>query len=431
MIYRFAGCVLDTERVVLLRDGTPVHVEPQVFSLLELLLERRGTVVRKEELLDSIWGTRFVSESALTSRIRSARQAVGDDGTAQHVIRTVHGRGYELVALVDGPFGDPTDADPTGAGPERPSRLPAAVVPLIGRAELLADLEAAVGHRRLVTLTGTGGVGKTALGFELARRVEHRFPDGAYAVELVTVVDEGATLAAFATAVDVNTRQQASIDEAVIDVLRARRALLLLDNCEHVIEPLAALVHRILRAAPGITIVATSREPLAVASEDVWTVPPLAVSDADLDPEAVGRLPAVALFVERAGRAGAPSPSTGVRPRRCWRSAAASTGSRWPSSWRRPEPGRSTSTRSPAGSTSASGSCGPCGGAPIPATAPWRTPSAGATTSWLRPSGTCSPTSPCSPAPSTWRQWSGCAGTRMTSRARTPPTRMSSTTWPA
>ena len=317
MIYRFGGCVLDTDRVVLLRDGSPVHVEPQVFSLLELLLERRGTVVRKEELLDSVWGTRFVSESALTSRIRSARQAVGDDGTAQQVIRTVHGRGYELVAPVAGPFADPTDPADADAGPEpppipappapdRPSRLPAAVLPLIGRADLLADLEAAVERRRLVTLTGPGGVGKTSLGFELARRVEHRFPDGAYAVELVTVVDERATLAAFATAVDVNIRQQASIDEAVIDVLRPRRALLLLDNCEHVIEPLAAVVHRILRAAPGVTIVATSREPLAVASEDVWTVPPLAVGDDDLDPEAVAQLPAVALFVERVGRPDAP-----------------------------------------------------------------------------------------------------------------------------
>lgn len=316
MIYRFGGCMLDTDRVVLVRDGATVHVEPQVFSLLELLVERRGTVVRKEELLDSVWGTRFVSESALTSRIRSARQAVGDDGTAQQVIRTVHGRGYELVAPVAGPFSDPAAAGaspdvaplaappaaPAPSAPDRPSRLPAGMLPLIGRAELLADLEAAVERRRLVTLTGPGGVGKTSLGFELARRVEHRFPDGAYAVELVTVIDEGATLAAFATAVDVNIRQQASIDEAVIDVLRPRRALLLLDNCEHVIEPLAALVHRILRAAPGVTIVATSREPLAVASEDVWTVPPLAVGDDDLGPEAVAQLPAVALFVERVGR---------------------------------------------------------------------------------------------------------------------------------
>lgn len=98
VIYRFDHCVLDTDRVLLARDGVELHVEPQVFAVLEMLIERRGSVVRKEELLDGIWGTRFVSESALTSRIRSARQAVGDDGTTQQVIRTVHGRGYEFVA---------------------------------------------------------------------------------------------------------------------------------------------------------------------------------------------------------------------------------------------------------------------------------------------------------------------------------------------
>ena len=76
-------------------------VEPQVFELLRYLIERRGEVVRKEEILDEVWGDRFVSESALTSRVKSARRAVGDDGTAQRVIRTVHGRGYEFVAAVD------------------------------------------------------------------------------------------------------------------------------------------------------------------------------------------------------------------------------------------------------------------------------------------------------------------------------------------
>lgn len=340
MIYRFGSCRLDTDRVRLTRDGADVHVEPQVFALLQLLAERQGTVVRKEDLLDQIWGTRFVSESALTSRIRSARQAVGDDGTAQRVIRTVHGRGYELVAPVapvdeasPGGGSDDPEARPTprpepltpAAAPERPSRLPAAVQPLIGREQLLAELTRAVAGQRLVTLTGPGGVGKTALGFELARRVEHHFTDSAYAVELVTVVDERATLEAFATAVEVNTRQRASIDDAVIDVLRGRQALLLLDNCEHVIEPLANLVHRILRAAPGVTIVATSREPLAVTSEDVWTVPPLPVApdrsdqvggtdgavagdQATVPPslDEIGRVPAVALFVARASQADAP-----------------------------------------------------------------------------------------------------------------------------
>ena len=109
------------------------------------------------------------------------------------------------------------------------------------------------------------------------------------------------TLEAFATALDVNTRQQASIDDAIVDMLRPRQALLLIDNCEHVVEPLAALVNRVLRAAPGVSIVATSREPLAVAGEHVWTVEPLPFATGETwDEEELAEVPAVALFVERA-----------------------------------------------------------------------------------------------------------------------------------
>ena len=100
MRYTFGDTVLDTERYELRRDGELVHVEPQVFAVLTVLLERRHRVVLKTELLDDVWGDRFVSESALTSRIKAARQAVGDTGSAQRVIRTAHGRGYQLVADV-------------------------------------------------------------------------------------------------------------------------------------------------------------------------------------------------------------------------------------------------------------------------------------------------------------------------------------------
>jgi DNA-binding winged helix-turn-helix (wHTH) protein len=101
VIFAFGECELDTDRIVLRRNGREQRIEPQVFDLLAMLIDRRGTLVRKEELLDQVWGDRFVSESALTTRIKSARQAVGDDGSAQRVIRTVHGRGYEFVAEVD------------------------------------------------------------------------------------------------------------------------------------------------------------------------------------------------------------------------------------------------------------------------------------------------------------------------------------------
>ena len=97
MRYEFAGLVLDTDRFALRRGEEIVHVEPQVFDVLAHLVEHRDTVVSKADLLDAVWGDRFVSESALTSRIKAARAAVGDNGTAQSVIRTVHGRGYLFV----------------------------------------------------------------------------------------------------------------------------------------------------------------------------------------------------------------------------------------------------------------------------------------------------------------------------------------------
>jgi predicted ATPase/DNA-binding winged helix-turn-helix (wHTH) protein len=272
VIFRFADCELDLARVVLQRDGREVKLEPQVFDVLAYLVSHRGEVVRKEELLDQIWGDRFVSESALTTRIKSVRQAVGDDGNRQSLIRTVHGKGYEFVASVEAVEASAPAAD----NPAPPSGLPAAVQPLIGRELLLGLLVEALAEHRLITLVGPGGVGKTSLAFELARTVAGNYPDGVHAVELVSVVDEDATVAAFATAIDVNLAHESSID-------------------------VAALVSRILREAPEVEIVATSREPLAVPGEQVWSVDPLSTSGAPgLDDHTFTTIPAVALFVERA-----------------------------------------------------------------------------------------------------------------------------------
>jgi pimeloyl-ACP methyl ester carboxylesterase/DNA-binding winged helix-turn-helix (wHTH) protein len=101
VIYAFADCELDLDRFELRRGGEVVKVEPQVFDVLTLLVRERARVVTKEEILDTVWGNRFVSESALTSRIKALRRAVGDSGTAQRIVRTVHGRGYQLVTDVE------------------------------------------------------------------------------------------------------------------------------------------------------------------------------------------------------------------------------------------------------------------------------------------------------------------------------------------
>jgi predicted ATPase/DNA-binding winged helix-turn-helix (wHTH) protein len=299
VILRFASCELDLARIVLRRDDVEVKLEPKAFDVLVYLVQHRGTVVRKEELLDEIWGDRFVSESALTTRIKAVRRAVDDDGNRQAIIRTVHGKGYEFIAAIEtapGRVEAPSASVPTIAG------LETAIQPLIGRDTLLAVLVDALAAHRLITLVGPGGVGKTSMGLELARTVASTYSDGVHVVELVSVVDEEATSAAFATAIDVSVRRGSSIDDAIVEMLRHRHSLLLLDNCEHLIESVAELVSRILSEAPEVSIVATSREPLAVAGEQVWSVEPLstAAPEHEISGEAAMAVPAVALFVARA-----------------------------------------------------------------------------------------------------------------------------------
>ncbi len=161
-VFRFGACELDEGRRELRVNGRLRHLEPQVFDVLAYLIHHRDRVVTKTELLDQIWGSRFVSESALTSRIKTARQAVGDTGREQTAIRTVHGCGYRFVAPVEEPWGTTTPA-----GWRRGSAVPDAPG-LVGRSFAFDRLqkrlgEAATGTRRTVLVTGEAGIGKTAL----------------------------------------------------------------------------------------------------------------------------------------------------------------------------------------------------------------------------------------------------------------------------
>ncbi len=126
MRYTFEDVVLDTDRYLLERGGEAQHVQPQVFDVLSHLIANRSRVVPKTELLDTVWGDRFVSESTLTSRIKAARRVVGDDGITQHVIKTVHGRGYRWVAdvgLEDEPAGPPPDVPPAASSGRLKQRI--------------------------------------------------------------------------------------------------------------------------------------------------------------------------------------------------------------------------------------------------------------------------------------------------------------------
>jgi predicted ATPase len=186
-----------------------------------------------------------------------------------------------------------TDFPPLRALDASPGNLRAATTSLIGRESEVAELQAAVKAHRLVTLTGVGGVGKTRLALEVAGRLVDEFPDGVWFFELAAVIDPAAVPDAVAAVLGITQQPGKSVSESVASALEGRVRLLVLDNCEHLLDAAADLIEAILAASATIKVVATSREGLGIADERLWPVPSLDVG-AGVDSAAV------ALFVERA-----------------------------------------------------------------------------------------------------------------------------------
>ncbi|MBI5877174.1 MAG: AAA family ATPase [Chloroflexi bacterium] len=201
-----------------------------------------------------------------------------------------------------GRWGAPPAGNAWGAAFPHYGNLPAPPTPLIGRgAELAAVRERLrAGATRLLTLVGPPGIGKTRLAIEAADGLSAEFGGRVCYVSLAPLQDASQVMPAIAHALGIATRVGIALGESIAVALRERRLLLLLDNCEHVLGAAAALAE-LLSACPRLTVLATSRAPLAVRAEQLWRVPPLAVPAdvSDMDAGAIVRYPAVALFVER------------------------------------------------------------------------------------------------------------------------------------
>ncbi|MFG1997830.1 ATP-binding protein [Spirillospora sp. NPDC048911] len=178
--------------------------------------------------------------------------------------------------------------------------LPVAVTTFVGRRRELTEVRRLMSVSRLVTLTGVGGVGKTRLALEAAAQSRRSFPDGVWLVDLAALEDGSQVAQTVANTVGVLDQSTRPPAAKVAELLLRRQTLLILDNCEHLLDDCAAFADGLLRAVPGVRVLATSRRPLAITGEHLFTVPPLSVPEHAVDAAALGRYDAVSLLVERA-----------------------------------------------------------------------------------------------------------------------------------
>jgi predicted ATPase/DNA-binding SARP family transcriptional activator len=183
--------------------------------------------------------------------------------------------------------------------------LPSSVSSFIGREREMAGVSAALGEVRTVTLTGVGGVGKTRLALQVAAEALPKFRDGAWWCELAPIRDREAVTEAVAALFSVTPRAAETVEDAVVEFLRHKELLLVLDNCEHLLEPVAHLVNTLERSCPRLVVLATSREGLGVDGERILPTPSLSAPSADAAPQRMMEADAVRLFVERATAAAA------------------------------------------------------------------------------------------------------------------------------
>ncbi len=281
----------------LLARGAPLALGPRALDLLLVLVRHAGQLVTKEQLLEQVWPDVVVVENNLQVQISALRKLLGPDAIA-----TVTGQGYRFTRVPRAQAQSASPAMHRSFGAQ--TNVPYNRGPLFGRGQDLDQLQNLLQVSRLVTVTGPGGVGKTRLMNECALAAASRFADGAWLVELASLNDADTVAAAVAASMRIEVKDAASGQDALALHLRERQLLLLLDNCEHLVEPVATLVDALLAVAPRLQVMTSSQDILGIGGEQVFRVRSLSVPTDDTPTAAAAmRFGAVELFTARA-RAG-------------------------------------------------------------------------------------------------------------------------------
>ena len=301
IVAQFGRFRLNSHRRELLADGVPVAIGGRALDILIILVKARGELVTRDELMNGVWPGMIVEVNTLQFQICSLRKALGPD---RDFVKTISGRGYRFVAettIVSGPEFSPGSAGSTVADHNllHPTNLPSPISDLVGREALVSQLVDLVAAHRLVTLVGAGGIGKTRLGLEVARRLLPKFADGVWVVELAPLSDPDLVLPTLATVLGL--AGSAASPERLAAALTSKHLLLILDNCEHLIGAAARTAETLLHAVASVQIIATSREPLRAHGECIYRVPSLDVPADDTGSmEELLQHSAVKLFISAA-----------------------------------------------------------------------------------------------------------------------------------
>ena len=283
---------------VLWRRGEQVRLGSRALDILIALASRPGQILSKDDLTKLVWRGALVDETALRVGISAVRKALGTGG--DRYIATVPGRGYCFVLDVE-----TTAAKPAPEPPHfkrlKPQRVPAQIARIIGRDEVIVALAAEATRRRLLSLVGPGGIGKTTVAVAVADRLRAAFDTVAF-VDLAPIENAKQMSAAAAAALGLNLRLQGDPVDEIAAAVEGRRVLIVFDNCEHLVDLAAPFVEALLSSAQGVTILATSRERLRAAGEWVHQLSPLDAPPGSslLSAEEMRRYPAVEMFEERA-----------------------------------------------------------------------------------------------------------------------------------